>query len=84
MKLRQLHLQFRTHLLQAQQRSLFLHKPVISTSLRQLQLRQPFATMTVPEHLLADQNAPITRLDIKPHFEALSEKEKLYAHYISR
>ncbi|KAF3901415.1 hypothetical protein AA313_de0209754 [Arthrobotrys entomopaga] len=38
----------------------------------------------IPSHLLADRKAPICRLEIKPHFEALTYKEKLYAHYISK
>ncbi|KAF3917125.1 hypothetical protein ABW20_dc0107128 [Dactylellina cionopaga] len=38
----------------------------------------------VPTHLLADAKAPVCRLEIKPHFDALSDKEKLYAHHISK
>ncbi|KAF2189475.1 dipeptidyl-peptidase III [Zopfia rhizophila CBS 207.26] len=33
---------------------------------------------------LADNPPTIVPLSIKPHFEALKEKEKLYAHYISK
>ncbi|KAK9761668.1 hypothetical protein K7432_013265 [Basidiobolus ranarum] len=32
----------------------------------------------------ADANAPVCQLEIRPHFELLNEKEKLYAHHISR
>lgn len=32
---------------------------------------------------LADEPPTVVQLKIKPHFEALSEQEKLYAHYIS-
>jgi dipeptidyl-peptidase-3 len=32
---------------------------------------------------LADSPPTIVPLAIKPHFEALSEREKLYAHHIS-
>lgn len=32
---------------------------------------------------LADSPPTIVPLAIKPHFEALSDKEKLYAHHIS-
>jgi dipeptidyl-peptidase III len=35
------------------------------------------------KHYLADSPPTIVPLAIKPHFEALSAKEKLYAHYIS-
>lgn len=34
-------------------------------------------------HYLADDPPTFVSLEIKPHFEALSEKEKLYAHHIS-
>ncbi|KAJ6259529.1 hypothetical protein Dda_5166 [Drechslerella dactyloides] len=42
------------------------------------------AAAAVPSHLLADVKAPVCRLEIKPHFDALSAQEKLYAHHISR
>lgn len=32
---------------------------------------------------LADNPPTVVPLAIKPHFEALTEKEKLYAHHIS-
>jgi len=32
---------------------------------------------------LADNPPTIVPLAIKPHFEALTEKEKLYAHHLS-
>ena len=35
------------------------------------------------KHYLADSPPTIVPLSIKPHFEALSDKEKLYAHHIS-
>ncbi|KAF8540010.1 peptidase family M49 [Trichophaea hybrida] len=40
--------------------------------------------MSVPSHLLADSPPTICKLEIKPHFEALSKEEKRYAHHISR
>lgn len=36
------------------------------------------------KHYLADDPPSVVQLLIKPHFDALSDKEKLYAHYISR
>jgi dipeptidyl-peptidase-3 len=33
---------------------------------------------------LADNPPTVVPLAIKPHFEALNDKEKRYAHYISR
>jgi dipeptidyl-peptidase-3 len=39
-------------------------------------------TETLKQYL-ADNPPTIVPLAIKPHFEALSEKEKLYAHHIS-
>lgn len=35
-------------------------------------------------HYLADTNAPICKLEAKAHFNVLSDKEKLYAHHMSR
>ncbi|KAL9055190.1 MAG: hypothetical protein Q9162_003683 [Coniocarpon cinnabarinum] len=35
------------------------------------------------KHYLTDDPPTIVPLDIKPHFEALSPKEKLYAHHVS-
>lgn len=37
---------------------------------------------TLKQHL-ADNPPAIVPLAIKPHFEALSDKEKLYAHHLS-
>ncbi|QDS74412.1 hypothetical protein FKW77_005831 [Venturia effusa] len=36
------------------------------------------------KHYLADNPPSVVPLEIKPHFEALSDEEKLYAHFISR
>ena len=36
------------------------------------------------QQYLADDPPTIVPLAIKPHFEALDDKQKLYAHYISR
>jgi dipeptidyl-peptidase III len=33
---------------------------------------------------LADAPPTVVRLEIKPHFEALTDKQKRYAHHISR
>lgn len=38
----------------------------------------------VPAHLLADTSPPICQLVIGEHFANLTDKEKLYAHHISR
>lgn len=35
------------------------------------------------KHYLADSPPSVVPLSIKPHFEALNDQEKLYAHYIS-
>ncbi|KAA8904800.1 peptidase family M49-domain-containing protein [Sphaerosporella brunnea] len=37
-----------------------------------------------PSHLLADSPPTICKLVIAPHFAALTDEEKLYAHHISR
>lgn len=39
---------------------------------------------TTLKQYLADDPPTIARLEIKPHFEALSKQEKKYAHFISR
>ena len=37
----------------------------------------------VLKHYLADNPPTVVPLAIAPHFEALNEEEKLYAHYLS-
>lgn len=39
---------------------------------------------TTLKQYLADDPPTVVPLAIKPHFEALNEKEKKYAHFISR
>lgn len=50
------------------------------------QVRRQLFTMNAQElkHFLADSPPSVVQLEIKKHFEALSDKEKRYAHYISR
>jgi dipeptidyl-peptidase-3 len=36
------------------------------------------------QNFLADSPPSAVNLKIKPHFEALDEKQKRYAHYVSR
>lgn len=36
------------------------------------------------KHYLADSPPSVVRLEIEKHFEALSDKQKRYAHYISK
>ncbi|KAJ1331512.1 dipeptidyl-peptidase III [Microdochium nivale] len=36
------------------------------------------------KHYLADAPPSVVRLEIEPHFDALTDKQKRYAHYISR
>jgi len=45
-----------------------------------------FATMDTQElkHYLADAPPSVVRLEIEKHFEALSDKQKRYAHFISK
>lgn len=45
------------------------------------------ATMMKPEelkHYLADQPPSVVRLEIEKHFALLTEKQKRYAHFISK
>jgi dipeptidyl-peptidase III len=35
-------------------------------------------------HYLADQPPTVVRLEIEKHFEALNDKQKRYAHFISK
>lgn len=39
---------------------------------------------TMLKQYLADSPPTVVPLVIRPHFEALTKQEKLYAHYISR
>lgn len=60
---------------------------MIPSSLYRLQqVQRQFSTMNAQElkNFLADSPPSIVQLEIKKHFEALSDKEKRYAHYISR
>ncbi|KAK6353832.1 hypothetical protein TWF730_008255 [Orbilia blumenaviensis] len=52
--------------------------------LQRLTTHLRYQNMSVPSHLLADEKAPVCRLEIQPHFDNLSAKEKLYAHHISK
>ena len=36
------------------------------------------------DQYLADSPPTVVKLEIKPHFDALSDKEKRYAHHIAR
>ncbi len=36
------------------------------------------------QHHLADAPPSVVRLEIKPHFDALTDQERRYSHYISR
>lgn len=36
------------------------------------------------KHFLADQPPSVVPLEIEKHFEALSDKQKRYAHFISK
>ena len=35
-------------------------------------------------HHLADAPPSVVRMEIKPHFEALTDQQRRYAHHISR
>lgn len=39
---------------------------------------------TTLKQYLADSPPTVVNLSVKPHFEALSDQEKRYAHFISR
>lgn len=41
-------------------------------------------TMAPASQYYADTKAPVTPLEVKQHFELLSDKDKLYAHHMSR
>lgn len=43
-----------------------------------------YSTKMGREHYFADEKAPVCQLAVKPHFEALSDQEKKYAHHLSR
>jgi dipeptidyl-peptidase-3 len=36
------------------------------------------------KHFLADQPPSVVRLEIEKHFDALNDKQKRYAHFISK
>ncbi|KAF7895368.1 hypothetical protein EAF00_007182 [Botryotinia globosa] len=60
---------------------------LIPSSFHKIQrFQRKFSTMNAQElkHFLADSPPSVVQLEIKKHFEALSDKEKRYAHYISR
>ena len=46
--------------------------------------RNYLATMTTTPRYLADEHPPYSLLEAKPFFESLSDREKHYAHYMSR
>lgn len=64
--------------------------PVLKRNLSPRLSRSWFASSTVnmkPEelkHYLADQPPTVVRLEIEKHFSLLSEKQKRYAHFISK
>lgn len=49
---------------------------------RTLKMSTSIDSQTLKQYL-ADSPPSVVPLAIKPHFEALSDKEKLYAHHIS-
>lgn len=57
-----------------------LHRPLFA------RLYAATATMSAEDlkHFLADAPPSVVRLEIEKHFEALSDKQKRYAHFISR
>ncbi|KAJ0164382.1 putative dipeptidyl peptidase 3 [Colletotrichum tanaceti] len=77
--------------------SLRAASPSIHTSLKTVRLRnhfpllarpsrQRFYTMNAQEltHYLADAPPSVVRLEIEKHFEPLTDKQKRYAHFISK
>eukprot|EP00842_Homolaphlyctis_polyrhiza_P006522 jgi/Hompol1/6871/HPOL_002358-RA len=54
--------------------------PRFSSSLSSM----PAPTNTVPLRFQADTAAPLVRLEVKKHFDALTPKEKLYAHHVAQ
>ena len=64
-----------------------MHRRLLSSSLLSFSKRViPFKRMssTLSHRYLADENSPFSRLEAKPFFESLSQKEKTYAHHMSR
>jgi hypothetical protein len=51
---------------------------------RHLTINQPTMLAEELKNFVADSPPSTVRLEIKKHFEALSEQQKRYAHYISR
>ena len=58
-----------------------LHKP--TKTLLYFDIRSKSMDTEALAQYLADDPPTIVPLAIKPHFDALTEKEKLYAHHIS-
>ncbi|PGH08246.1 hypothetical protein AJ79_06032 [Helicocarpus griseus UAMH5409] len=50
----------------------------------QTSIETPAMDPKVKQQYLADSPPTVVRLEIKPHFEALDDKQKRYAHFISR
>ncbi|KND04584.1 dipeptidyl-peptidase III [Spizellomyces punctatus DAOM BR117] len=57
---------------------------LVSLHLPRALYRRHVTTAMTSKHFLADTDAPICRLEAKQHFESLTEKEQLYAHYVGR
>ena len=68
------HLQYRPHLLKSKRFRSVRNFKMIENALDEGTLKQ----------YLADDPPTVVLLAIKPHFQALNDKEKKYAHYISR
>ncbi|PNY21029.1 dipeptidyl peptidase 3 [Tolypocladium capitatum] len=65
--------------------SVLRRRPAVASSARFLQQRF-FANMNPDElvHFLADAPPSVVRLEIEKHFEALNDRQKRYAHFISK